>query len=260
MRRLFLRFLRDESGARGTNAAANQINNRGEVVGMSETTAFDPNCPAPQIFQFKPVVWIEGKVHELPINSSDPDGIALAINDNGEVAGMSGVCSTFNVNTNLTNLNGVHALVWEHKKAIDLGNLGGTNPSPGGVSANSINNLGQVVGSSELSDNLTFHAFLWNKRAGMQDLGTLPGDSNSVGLHINDDGEVSGVSLDANFSPRAFLVRGGRMYDLNDLVPADSPLFLLDACFINNKGEIVGFGVDKTTGEAHGFMAEPKYW
>lgn len=39
-----------------------------------------------------------------------------------------------------------------------------------------INNQGQVVGLSSLPGSTYFHGFLWERRTGMQDLGTLPGD------------------------------------------------------------------------------------
>ena len=90
----------------------------------------------------------------------------------------------------------------------------------------------------------------------MQDLGTLPGDVSSVGLAINDAGEVTGISFDKDNNPRTFVWRNGVMTDLNTLVPADSPLFLVLACSLNASGEIAGIGVDDN-GETHGFMATP---
>src|ERR1700719_444805 len=51
----------------------------------------------------------------------------------------------------------------------DLGTLGGKSSF-----AFSANALGQVVGSSDKGDGNS-HAFLWTKKTGMQDLGTLGG-------------------------------------------------------------------------------------
>jgi hypothetical protein len=47
------------------------------------------------------------------------------------------------------------------------------------------------------------------------------------------------------------------MTDLNTLIPADSPLFLLEATNINDRGVIVGVAVQISTGEAHAFLATP---
>jgi probable HAF family extracellular repeat protein len=45
-----------------------------------------------------------------------------------------------------------------------------------------------VTGGSDLIGDATFHAFLWTKDKGMQDLGTLRGDYSSYGTAINDWG------------------------------------------------------------------------
>jgi len=239
----------------GSSGAANLINNRGVVAGVAETSVRDPGCPAPQVLQFKPVIWDREGVHELPTASGDPDGVAFSINDNGQVAGASGDCSTFSPQT-LVNLQPLHALLWDTGTVTDLGNLGGTGHGMGIVALN-LNNQGEVVGESDLPGDQAFHGFLWSRDTGMKDLGTLPGDAVSAALNINNRGEVIGVSLDANFNPRAFVWQNGTMTDLNTLVPADSPLALLLACGINNRGEIVGFAVDKSTGESHAFLASP---
>jgi probable HAF family extracellular repeat protein len=240
----------------GPNGEANQINDFGRVVGAAENSTPDYGCPYPQVLQFKPVVWDNGKIQKLPTVGGDVDGIAFAVNRNGQIVGGSGLCSTFTVTT-LTNLWPLHALLWEKGKAIDLGSLGGTGYG-GGNLALGVNNLGQVVGNSDLPGDTANHAFLWAKGNGMQDLGTLPGDAFSVGLGINDSGRVVGISLDANFNLRAFVWQHGVMDDLNMLIPTNSTLYLLTACSINSGGQIVGFGVDTLTGETHGYLATPK--
>ena len=81
----------------GHNGWANVINNWGEAVGTAENTTPDANCPAPQLFQFKPVTWKNGHIHELPTFGGDADGVAVAVNDNGDVVGSSGDCGAFSV-------------------------------------------------------------------------------------------------------------------------------------------------------------------
>src|SRR5579863_3269194 len=241
----------------GNNGVAWAISNRGEVAGFAEDSTPDTSCPVPQVLQFKPVVWEKGVIHKLPTFGGDPDGVAQQINDNGQVVGGSGNCATFNTNF-LYNLVPVHALLWEKGKATDLGNLGGKTGQAGGNIAYGINHQGQVVGNSDLEGDTTFHAFLWNKGTGMQDLGTLPGDVASVSISINDAGSVVGASLDAKFNPRAFLREKGVMTDLNTRIAGHSPLYLLTGCSINSHGEITGLG-QTSTGEIHTYLASPTH-
>ena len=237
----------------GANGFANSINNRGEVAGLAETTNTDPTPGCP-VFQFQPVIWKNGAIQELQINPGDTDGVAAYINDYGQAVGASGACASFNPLSGLY-LEENHALLWENGTVTDLGNLGGT----GGIAGNhacAINNRGQVVGHSELTNDATFHGFLWTRATGMQDLGTLPGDYASLSLGINDRGEVVGASLDANFNPRAFVWENGVMTDLNTLIPANSALYLQFAYSINSSGAITG-GAVTSSGNSHGFLAIP---
>jgi probable HAF family extracellular repeat protein len=149
-------------------------------------------------------------------------------------------------------------LLWENGKTTDLGNLGGITGEAGGNIAYDINNQGQVVGDSDLPGDTTFHAFLWTRSTGMQDLGVVSGDVASVSISINDAGSIVGASLDAEFNPRAFLWEDGVMTDLNTLIAGDSPLYLLTGCSINSRGEITGLGMT-STGEIHTYLASPTH-
>jgi probable HAF family extracellular repeat protein len=235
----------------GANGAANQINNQGVAAGVAENTTLDAGCPGPQKFQFKPVTWQHDQVHELS-TYGDPDGIAFAINDAGQVVGASGQCTTFNP-VNFVYLFPIHALLWQKGTATDLGTLGG---SFGNIAIN-LNNRGQVVGSSDLYRDTTFHGFLWTQVSGMQDLGTVQGDAASAALAINDGGVVVGVSLDTNFNPRAFVRQNGSLLDLNELIAGDSSLYLLTACSINAQGQIIGLAFDPNSNDLHGYLATP---
>src|SRR5208283_5 len=53
------------------------------------------------------------------------------------------------------------------------------------------------------------------------------------------------------------LWQNGAMYDLNNLIAGQSPLHLLHGFGINSAGEIVGFAVNTSSGEVHGFLAIP---
>lgn len=227
----------------GNNAIANEVNNRGEVGGVAETSTPDPTCVAPQVLQALPVVWEKGKIEELPTFPGDPDGFVNAINDIGQAVGASGKCYTAEP--------GIHALLWEDGSITDLGNLGGTmNHFP-----QDINNQGQVVGFSALPNNATIHGFLWENGV-MTDLGTLVGDFWSFASSINSKRQVVGWSCNSDFSLcRAFLWQNGVMTDLNSLISAESPLSLLIAYSINDRGEIVGEALQKSTGQIHAYSA-----
>ena len=69
-------------------------------------------------------------------------------------------------------MNGLHAVLWEADGTPrDLGRFGDADHTMSN-NASSINDLGDVVGTSEANDG-TVHSFLWNKAKGRQDLGTL---------------------------------------------------------------------------------------
>ncbi len=239
---------------RGKSGVANWINAQGQIVGAAENTAWDYACPPPQRFQFRPVMWVNGTIQELPLVNGDPVGIAYSINDNGQIAGASGQCSTYSPYY-LANIVPTHALLWQNGAVTDLGSLGGTGKFGGNI-AFAVNNKGQVVGNSDLTGDTANHGFIW-QNGHMTDMGMLPGDVGSASLAINDIGDVVGVSLDQNFNVRGFVWRNNAMVDLNSLVPPDSPLYIELACSINARGEIVGQGIDKTTGELRGYMLTP---
>src|SRR5450631_2732764 len=71
-----------------------------------------------------------------------------------------------------------------HYRVVDLGAFPGATFSQ----AYGLNNRGQVGGSAITADG-SFHAFLWTRQNGLQDLGTL-GGQNSFGGGPNDKSEV----------------------------------------------------------------------
>ena len=243
----------------GPNGGVSAISIRGEMAGVAQTSVVDPSCIAPIRHQFQAVKWnATGEIHELLPLPGDTVGFGFWMNDSGQVVGTSGSCA----NTQpIGVVVGPHAVLWEQDgSARELPSLGGTvNTSliAVGNRAIAINNGGQIVGGSALSDNTTAHAVLWPDKSSILDLGTLPGDFNSAALAINDKGDIVGVSNDTSGGLRPFLWQDGVMHDLNELVPADSPMYLLFAAGIDSRGEIAGWGVVKSTGEVHAFLATP---
>jgi probable HAF family extracellular repeat protein len=92
----------------------------------------------------------------------------------------------------------------------------------------------------------------------MTDLGTLGSTSFAEG--INSKGQIVGrsrIGSPTSVLAHAFLwEHGGPMIDLNTLIPANSPLLLLDAAYINDRGEISGHGLTPS-GDNHAFLLIP---
>jgi probable HAF family extracellular repeat protein len=233
----------------GNNALAfGGANDRGEIVGTAEAGFHDPTCTAPQVFDWKPVVWgpRHGEIHRLPQYPGDTIGAASAINDSGQIVGGSGSCGppTFSAIA--------HALLWHGNSMIKLGSLGGKYDNL----PTAINDNGQIVGWSDLAGDATTHAFLWQTGA-MTDLGTLPGDTSSFAYAINDNAEVVGQSCDQSGNCRGFLWQHGVMTDLNSITNKPASFDLLTAEGIDDQGVIVGNVFDPAAGTFFAFAATP---
>jgi probable HAF family extracellular repeat protein len=235
-------------GLGGNNSIGGGDNNRGQIVGWAENAVHDPTCISGgglvQVLQFEAVVWElnDGRwqVRELPPYPGDPDSAATAINDAGQVVGISGTCDVA-----IGAYSAIHAVLWQNGRPIDLHNLGGH----GWNTPVAINEQGVVAGFANQPDDLAGgslaflpEAFIWTPEGGMRGLGTLPGDAISEATDINAAGQVVGVSYaSADFSnPRAFIYQGGRMTPLNQLLSkSDQASFDISSTGgINDRGEI----------------------
>jgi probable HAF family extracellular repeat protein len=215
----------------GNNDQTNDVNERGQIAGDSETSTKDPSCNPPQVLDFLGVIWQpDGKITTLPPYSGDTVSYAYTIDQSGhDAVGNSGSCAASTA----------HAVLWQNASPIDLGSLGGTNNV-----ALDINDWGQVIGNSDLAGNTVTHTFLWQSGT-MSDLGALPGDVDSFAGGINDWGQVVGESCDASGNCRGYLWQNGSMYDLNTLVPPNKNKYILFGSNINDWGEITGATVNK---------------
>ena len=243
----------------GNNGFATGINNAGQAVGWAETTLRDPTCVLPQVLQFEAVLWGPGVGQQrvLPPFPGDSTSAATAINDAGQVVGISGDCGNA-----VGAYSARHALLWENGRPMKLPTLGGKAWN----TPMAINNAGAVAGFSDLPGDVkgavltaNFQAFLWTREGGIRNLRTLPGDVFSQATGINDFGQIAGTSFDANFNSRVFLWQDGLMYDLNTLLQPNSPLYLLASGDINERGEITGLACVLASGTCsrvlHTFVA-----
>jgi probable HAF family extracellular repeat protein len=112
-----------------------------------------------------------------------------------------------------------------------------------------INDLGQIVGCVRTSlFAYTFKAFLWQGGA-LTYLSSPDGLLDPAAYAINNKGTIVGY---AGFAARW---KKGKLADLNKKIPAGSGWILREASDINEKGQIVGWGVHN--GQTRAFLLTP---
>lgn len=240
----------------GNNSFATGANNRGEIVGWAENGIRDPTCVANnQVLQFRPVVWSAGtlQIRELPTLPGDSSGALTAINNKGQIVGISGDCDQA-----IGRRTARHAVLWDRDRITDLGNLGAdfwNTPT-------SINDRGDIVGFAGTPgdpEGNIFQAFIWTKRDGIKLLRPLQGLNHvhAEAWGINERRQVVGISCDAAFLDcRAVIWKKGVAKDLNTLKANSFAPRLDQARDINDRGEITGRSVD-SAGVRRTFLAIP---
>jgi len=242
----------------GHNGFATGANNLGQVVGWAENGIHDPNCCCSQVLQFHPAMWTLGpdQIHDLPLIAGDSSGAATAINDNGQIVGISGICDQA-----VGRHTAKHAVLWQNGTVTDIY----PNPAaPWWNTPTAINQRGDVVGFAgdpAFVEGDVLHAFMWTREDGIRQLKPLPNrtpphvDSEAYG--INEARQVVGVSCDADqVDCRAVIWdHGNTPKDLNDF-KGSFPKMLTSAKDINNKGEITG-RASNATGVLTAYLAVP---
>lgn len=244
----------------GYNGFATGTNDWAETVGWAETAQVDSSCDATasahQQLQFKPVVWGPGRnqIRALPLIAGDSSGSATAINDHGQIVGISGDCDQAQGRRTAR-----HAVLWDHGTVIDIGK--DKLPAPFWNTPMAINQRGDVVGfagdPSDDTGGLT-HAFLWTREHGMELINDVP-DDNSTATAINEAGQIVGYFAAADGSLHGFIWDHQHgMQDLNDLKQTSYSQVVTLANDINDFGVITGRSVD-STGARFAFVAVPLF-
>jgi len=113
---------------------------------------------------------------------------------------------------------------------FELGNFGFQNSAGRGIG-----DQGAVVGVSD--NGIQLRAFIWQQPGPMQDLGTLPGGSETAQAYaVNSWGWVAGYARDAHYNSRPVMWQEGTIADLAQNVPGNGG----DAEDLNDAGTVVG--------------------
>lgn len=187
----------------GEYSEALGLNNRGQVVGSTGTAEGGA----------VPFIWSDGEMRAIPGITA---GQASGINDRGEVVGIA------------------YEGEWIRAFIYDGEELRYLSSSNTYVTAFSINNRGQVVGSIAVGPG-RYHGYVW-KDGVFTDLESLGGDYDTA-IDINDRGVVVGRSFDG-ISDHATSWVGSTASSLgvNEFFGGGGSF----AWSINNRGEIVG--------------------
>ncbi len=221
----------------GFHSFPSSINDSGQIVGSS-----DALYQATHAFQYADGVMTDLDASNYYLIYSQATGI----NKYGEIVG------SFSGNPFFNSGPLDHAFLYSSGTRTNLGTL------PGGSwsTASAINNSRQIVGTSATSDGQS-HAFLYTDEQ-MVELNRIGEGSHAY--DINDSGQIVG-SYYTNYNTdeynRAFLYSEGVIIDLNLVIPEESGWVLKYAYGINNKGQIIGWGLHD--GVARGFLVEPSY-
>lgn len=173
------RYQITELGTLGGNSYSQSINKAGNVTGYSY---LKPTASTRHAFNWKPLKGIKD------IGTLGGTSVGIDVNNKFQITGFSYITEASSTDPT-KNETKARAYFWNTAKGMrDLGTLGGTHSY-----GYSLNDKGEVVGYSDISDKTSTHAFVWTKRKGMIDLGTL-GGKNSYAYGINRFGYVTGGS------------------------------------------------------------------
>jgi probable HAF family extracellular repeat protein len=235
-------------GGKNSSINWNGINDRGEAVGMSETSVPDPNgedvCGFGTHLTCLPFLWKNGVMIGLPTVGGN-NGQASAINNRGQVAGYAenGIVDS-TCPPGITNNRIDLPVLWDKGKAQALPTIGS---DPDGV-AFGINNQGLAVGYSGTCTAANYGVVWENGTAtALPDLG----DPGAIAYAINSHGQIVGQAVNSDGTPLAALWQNNTATSLGPLLPGDVASF---ATSINNRGQVVGSSFNSENSWSRGLI------
>jgi probable HAF family extracellular repeat protein len=202
------------------------INNSGRIVGKSYTS----------LGRYHAFFYDEGQMTDLGVLPGNDQSQARSINDIGQIVGATEPSGP------------IQAFIYYNSAMTPVGTLGGTQSSAYGI-----NNHGQIVGDSWVTNSgLSDTAFVYSNGT-MQALGNLGNLTAIQGFAINDNGQITGYAGTGGSSTavmRGFLLSGGTMTDLGNLGGLLTNVIPLA---INNRAQIVG-NISGAANASHAFL------
>lgn len=251
------------------------INNRGMVVGISQTDEDDPNNEEWSCRAFFPLgsntgpvcagfAWEAGEMIRLPTLAPDgTHGFATGVNNRGQIVGWAetGVVDETCVAPQQQQF---IATRWELRNGTittsELPPLPGTGDTS--TAATAINERGQAVGISGTCDQAVGrftarHAVYWDSKDNPFEIDNLGGKAWHTPMDINESGHIVGFSNisggadDGAFNAHAFLwTEPGKIKDLGTL--GDDAFS--QAFGINDRGQVVGVSFGGSAGHNRAFL------
>ena len=222
----------------GPDAQAFALNENGEAAGISYTDS-TPN-PATGLPTADPFLWTEGRGMIDLGSLGGVWGTAGLLNNRGQVVGSSSVAVDSGACfPNINDISNCHPFFWEdgHLTDMNTDTIGG-NP----ITANALNDAGEVVGTAAFPDRPFSDAYVWRKGVA-SDLGVVDDDCFSEAFAINSRSQIVGQSFSCVLNiVRTFLWENGSLVDLNEISSPNS-LQLIEAFAITDDGVIGGIGV-----------------
>jgi uncharacterized membrane protein len=246
----------------GNNAEAFFVNKKEEAVGVSEIGVPDNTCATPTLVRrFEAVKWAQdGTPNALRPLPGDTVSFAFTNNDAGMVVGFSGTCANTILPPFVPGGPGApHAVVWDAN-----GNPSLLDAPAGGAGNNvavGINGRGQITVNSLMQDG-SIRALVYSTGT-PQLLATLSDNALLTVApccnNINNLGQIVGFSIGSDFTPRGVIwqTKDQIPADLNTLVPAGSPWFIMFPAGITERGEIAATALNMNTFESHGVLLSP---